>query len=482
MAAPSDNLPSAKPNPDLPSSENGEKPSLIVAWIIATSFFMEGLDSSIITTSLPQMAESLDVTPAQMSASITSYLLSVAVFIPISGWFADRFGARQVYCSAIAIFTLGSVLCGLSSSLAMLVVSRVIQGIGGAMMTPVGRLILTRTFPKDQLMRAMTYNMLPANIGPMLGPVLGGFITTNFSWHWNFFINVPLGFLGIALALRYIKDVQMPRPAPFDLAGFFIVAGGLISAQFLIGNLAHGTLSISMQTILFVLTVILFGGYGYYAAHTENPILDLKMFRIRPFAIAVLVGGVWRMAIYPMTFLVALLLQLGFGLDPFETGLITFLFTLGALTMRTNVVHLVRWVGIRRLLLTGSIISTLMIIGFSLFTPETPHALLGIYFFCFGMMRNAQNQSIAALTYAEIPDEHMSKGTTIAALIQRGFQSLGVGLVATLLAAVVGDRTAEVSDFLPVFLILSLLPALTALGFARLRPNDGWQISGHRPK
>jgi len=193
---------------------------LIVPFVIAGAFFMDGLDSSIISTSLPQMAASFEVSPPQMSAAITSYLLSLAIFIPISGWIADRFGARPVFCSAIGIFTLGSVLCGLSDSLLELVGARVLQGFGGAMMTPVGRLILTRTFPKDQLMRAMSFYMLPGMLGPTMGPLVGGFITTNFTWHWNFFINVPIGVIGIGIALRFIPDIQMKRPSPFDIVGF----------------------------------------------------------------------------------------------------------------------------------------------------------------------------------------------------------------------------------------------------------------------
>jgi MFS family permease len=197
--------------------------SRIVPTVIAGAFFMDGLDSSIISTSLPQMAQSFQVSPSQMSAAITSYLISLAIFIPISGWIADRFGARFVFCGAIAFFTLGSVLCGLSESLSALVMSRIAQGFGGAMMTPVGRLILTRTFPKDQLMKAMSYYMLPGMLGPTMGPLVGGFITTYFSWHWNFFINVPIGFVGIALALKFLTDIRMPRPSTFEIPGNFII-------------------------------------------------------------------------------------------------------------------------------------------------------------------------------------------------------------------------------------------------------------------
>lgn len=479
MATPPD--PSRSEDPAKAEVTESGKVSLVVPMIIAASFFMEGLDSSIINTSLPQMARSFHVAPPQMSAAITAYLLALAIFIPISGWIADRFGARRVYCAAIAAFTVGSVMCGLSNSLAMLVVSRIIQGFGGAMMTPVGRLILTRSFPKHQLMRAMTYNMLPANLGPTVGPLVGGFITTNFSWHWNFYINLPLGALGIALALRYIDDRPMPRPARFDLSGFFIIACGLASAQLAIENLGRHTLAAQTELSLFVVAVLFLGAYGFYAVRHASPVLDLRMFRIRPFSIAVLVGGVLRMTMFPIAFLVALLLQLGFGLNPLQAGQLTFLFTVGAMTMRANVAHIVRRVGLRRLLMTASALSGLMMIGFIFFTPDTPHVLIGAYLFCFGVLRNAQQQSTGALSYAEIPDEHMSKGTSIAALTQKLFQSLGVGIAATLLSVFAGSHAIGVADFRPVFLILAAVTFLTTLGFARLKPEDGWQISGHRP-
>ena len=470
-----------KPASVAPAPGDGEKISLLVPMIIAASFFMEGLDSSIINTSLPQMAISFGVSAPLMSAAITAYLLSLAIFIPISGWIADRFGAKRVFCMAIAAFTAGSVLCGLSNSLATLVVSRVAQGFGGAMMTPVGRLILTRAFPKHQLMRAMTYAMLPANLGPTVGPLVGGFITTNFSWHWNFFINAPLGAVGIVLALRYIEDVPMPRPYRFDVAGFFIIAGGLASAQLAIENLGRNTLPWSTEGLLFAAAALLLGAYGFYAMRHKGPVLELRLFRIRPFSVAVLVGGILRMSTFPISFLVALLLQLGFGLDPFQAGQLTFLFTVGAMTMRANVAHIVRRVGLRRLLMTASSLSALMTVGFVFFTCETPHYVIGAYLFCFGVLRNAQQQSVGALSYAEIPDEHMSKGTSIAALAQRLFQSLGVAISATLLAVFAGNHAIVAEDFHPVFLILAAVTAMTALGFSRLKPEDGWQISGHRP-
>src|SRR6266550_2734765 len=452
----------------------------IVPFVVAGAFFIDGLDSSIISTSLPQMAASFQVSPPQMSAAITSYLISLAIFIPISGWIADRFGARFVFCSAIAFFTLGSVLCGLSESLSALVMSRVVQGFGGAMMTPVGRLILTRTFPKDQLMKAMSFYMLPGMLGPTMGPLVGGFITTNFSWHWNFFINVPIGVIGIALAIRFIPDIRMPRPSAFDITGFIIIACGLGTAQFALENLGRRTLDDVTETFLLVAAGAILLGYAAYASRRQNPVLDLRMFRGRTFSVAVLAGSLIRAGIATVPFLLPLLLQVGFGLNPFQSGLITFLNTAGAMSMRAWVSHLVKRFGFRAVFLAGISLSSLLMAGFALFEATTPHLLIAVYLFTFGVLRSGQMIGMGALAYSDVPPEEMSKATSIFALAQRLAQSLGVGISASLLAALSGLGPITVGDFKIVFIVIALLMASSAIGFRRLTPEDGWQVSGYR--
>jgi EmrB/QacA subfamily drug resistance transporter len=451
-----------------------------VPTVIAGAFFMDGLDSSIISTSLPQMAASFHVSPPQMSAAITSYLISLAIFIPISGWIADRFGARSVFCAAIGFFTMGSVLCGLSESLTALVISRIVQGFGGAMMTPVGRLILTRTFPKNQLMRAMSYYMLPGMLGPTMGPLVGGFITTNFSWHWNFFINVPLGALGIALALRFIPLIRMPRPPIFDIRGFLIIAAGLGTAQFAIENLGRHTLEPVTEAGLLALAAATLVAYGAYALRRPSPVLELRMFKQRTFAIAVLAGSVLRAGIATVPFLLPLLLQVGFGLDPFHSGLLTFLNTAGSMSMRAGVAHLVRRYGFRRVFLAGAMVTAAMMAGFASFAMSTPHVLIAAYLFCFGVLRSAQMIGMGTLAYSDVRHEDMSKATSIFALCQRLSQSLGVGISASLLAALSGAGAITIGDFRIVFVSVALLMASSALGFRRLKAEDGWQVSGYR--
>ncbi len=464
-------------------SEEVPKVSPVLPLIVASSLFMEGLDTSIVNTALPRMAESFNVTAPQMTSAITAYLLALAVFIPVSGWIADRFGARKVYCTAIAAFTLGSIMSGLANSIDMLIAGRLIQGFGGAMMTPVGRLILARSFPKDQLMRAMTFYMLPANLGPTVGPILGGAITATFGWQWNFFINVPFGVLGIALALRYIPNAALPTTSRFDWWGYLILAAGLAAAQLALENLTQPQINGTTQTLLMAAAACLLGGYALYAARTENPVLDFRLFRQRVFGISIGFGNLLRLATFPVSFLVALLLQVGFGLGPFETGVLFAFFTIGAVTMRANITNLARLFGLRRLLVTCSLITSAVTAGFVFFTPETPHWFIAVYLFGFGVLRNAQHQSVYALSYAEISTEDMSKSTTITALMQRGAQSMGVGLAASLLAVFSGAAGPMGPEpFRPVFLALAAITAITAFGFARLKPEDGWEVSGYRPK
>ena len=465
-------------------AETSEPPKaklpLIVPAVVAGAFFMDGLDSSIISTSLPQMANSFGVSPPQMSAAITSYLVSLAVFIPISGWIADRFGAREVFAVAIAFFTLGSILCGLSESLPALVLSRIAQGFGGAMMTPVGRLILTRTFPKDQLMKAMGYYMLPGMIGPTMGPLVGGFITTYFTWHWNFFINVPIGLVGIGIAWRFIPETPRARPAAFDVPGFLIIALGMGTAQFAIENLGRDTIEDSAEAMLVTAAILILAGYWFYAARRDNPVLELKMFQGRTFSIAVLAGSAIRAGIASVPFLLPLLLQVGFGLSPFQSGLITFLNTAGAMSMRAWVRHLVKRFGFRSVFLSGVFLVSGLMAGMALFEPSTPHVLIAAYLFVFGVLRSAQMIGMSALAYSDVADENLSKATSIFALAQRLSQSLGVGISASLLSLIAGSGPLTVADFKIVFIAVALLMASSAIGFRRLKPEDGWQVSGFR--
>jgi EmrB/QacA subfamily drug resistance transporter len=454
---------------------------ILIPLVVACGLFMENLDSTIISTSIPQIARSLGENPLKLNLAITSYLLSLAVFIPISGWIADRFGARRVFCSAIVMFTIGSALCGLADSLPMLVATRVLQGCGGAMMTPVGRLILLRSFPKDALVTAMSYVTMPALIGPTLGPIIGGFLTTYVSWRWIFYINIPIGIVGIVLAVRFIDDFRAQKPPPFDFTGFLVAGCGLALLEFGIESLGRNLVSGQIQAALFVGAVATLLLYGWHARHVSSPALDLRLFRNRTFHVSVLTGGVCRIGLGAVPFLVPLLMQLGFGLDPFHSGLITFVSGIGAILMKSVSPWILRSFGFRRLLMGNGLIVGGMIAGLALFRADTPHWLLYSYLLVFGFLRSVQFTGINTLGYAELTPTIMSRATSLSSVAQQLSASFGVSMGAAILALSVGTSpVVTTADFRPVFLLVGLVPALSVLGFARLRPMDGAEVSGYR--
>ena len=323
---------------------------LLIPLTVAFAFLMEQLDSTIITTAIPDMAMELHVTPLSMNLAITSYILSLAVFIPVSSWFADRFGTRRVFAGALALFTIGSGLCGLSSSLPVLVLMRVIQGFGGAMMTPVGRLILLRSFPRSELVTAMTYMVVPAVVGPTIGPLLGGLLTTYASWRWLFYVNVPFGLAGIAFCLRFIGDTRMAEPPRFDLPGFLLCGAGLALLQFGLENVGRPMLPRYGVVLLFAAGAGCLAIFALHALRTSEPALDLRLFKIRTLRVSSLGGGVSRVGINAVPFMLPLMLQLGFGLSPVQSGSLTFVTSLGTLAVRPISATLLRRLGFRNLL------------------------------------------------------------------------------------------------------------------------------------
>lgn len=477
--------------PPLPKPPADEKPvyrtetdpklRILIPLVVACGLFMENLDSTIISTSIPQMARSLDESPLKLNLAVTSYLLSLAVFIPISGWFADRFGARKVFCSAIVLFTLGSALCGLAVNLPMLVATRVLQGFGGAMMTPVGRLIVLRSFPKESLVTAMSYVTMPALIGPTLGPVIGGFLTTYVSWRWIFYINIPIGLIGIALALRFIDDFRAQKASRFDFTGFLMVGLGLAFLEFGIESLGRHLVALPTQLWVFAVAILTLLLYGWHARRVESPPIDLTLFRNRTFNISVLTGGLCRTGLGAVPFLLPLLMQLGFGLDAMHSGLITFVSGIGAILMKTVSTWVLKSFGFRKLLVGNGLLVGAMIAGLALFRQDTPHWVLYAYLLVFGFLRSVQFTSINTLGYTELTPAIMSRATSLSSVAQQLSISFGVSMGATILALVVGDHPVKAADFQPVFLLIGLVPALSVLGFARLKPLDGAEVSGYRP-
>jgi EmrB/QacA subfamily drug resistance transporter len=454
---------------------------LLIPLVVAFAFFLEQLDSTIIVTAIPDMARGLGETPLRLNLALTGYILSQAVFIPASGWIADRYGMRRTFCAAIIIFTLGSIACGAATSFAMLVGARVLQGFGGAMMTPVGRLILLRSFPRSELASAISYMNIPSVIGPTLGPLAGGFIASYADWRWIFYVNVPFGVLGAVLAYRYVRDVPTERPPPFDIRGFLMLALGMLLLQVALEGLGHKMLPAAAVVLMFAGAFGVLGGYAAYARGRPNAALDLTQLRVRSFRVALLVGGTSRIGMNAVPFLLPLMLQVGFGLSAMQSGSLTFVMSLGTLVARAVTVKSLRLLGFDRLLLGNTLLCALGIAGFALLGPAVPHAMIIGYVLLFGMIRNTQFNTLQTLTYADIPAAGLSRATSLGGGIQQLTMGVGIAIAAALLSLVAGsERVLPVEDFHTVFLLAALFPLLALPGFMTLTAHDGAQVSGHR--
>ena len=362
----------------------------------------------------------------RLNVAITSYLLSVAVFVPVSGWAADRYGARRVFVAAIGLFTLSSVACALAQDLPQLVLARIVQGMAGAMMVPVGRIILLRTVPKQDLLKAMSFLSIPALLGPVIGPPLGGFMVTYMSWHWIFLINIPIGLMGIALVLRYVAEIREERARP-GLAGLPLSAACL--AMLVSGFEAIGRDIMPLPALLGLLAAGAACGllYAWHARRVEHPIIDLSLMKIPTFAISTLGGNLCRFTVGATPFLLAMLLQVGFGLTPFSAGLITFASAAGALLMKFVATPIVRHFGFRRVLTVNAVLAGAFVAASAAFTPTTPVWLMIAVLLVGGFFRSLQFTGVNTLTYADIPPAKMSRASSFAAMAQQLGISLGVG-------------------------------------------------------
>ena len=455
----------------------------VVPLIVAVALFMENMDSTVIATSLPAIARALGTNPLALKLAVTSYLLALAICIPASGWTADRFGARHIFRIAIGVFVLGSIGCALSRSLEEFVLARIVQGMGGAMMTPVGRLILVRSIDKRLLVHAMSLVTIPALVGPICGPPLGGFITTYASWHWIFIINVPIGLAGLAMATRYIPDVRTERPAPFDFVGFIVSGLG-------IGGLAFGLSVMGLEFLPIGVVAALLGvgaasaaAYIVYARHKAAPILDLGLLKLPTFRASIFGGFLFRLGIGALPFLLPLLLQLGFDLTPFQSGLITFTGALGSMFMKAAVAGVLRRLGYRPVLIYNSLLSAAFLAACASFVPGMPFAAMIVILLSGGFFRSLQFTSINTLAYAEIEPQLMSRATTLVSVAQQLSLSTGVAVGALVVETTLRlqhGTTMGAWDFPPAFLAVGALSASAAFVFARLPPDAGAELSGRR--
>jgi EmrB/QacA subfamily drug resistance transporter len=455
--------------------------SILVPLVVACAMFMQNLDSTVIATALPTIARALDESPLTLNVAITCYSLSLAVFIPISGWTADRFGARRVFSAAIVVFTLGSIGCGMANSLAALVAARILQGMGGALMVPVGRLVLLRTVEKSYLVRAMSYVSVPALIGPVMGPPLGSFIVTYWSWRWIFFINIPIGVLGIVLVNLLIGNLKEGGRRPFDFGGFVLTGVGLASLAFRFENVGRGALPKVVIAALLIIGAACTVLYVRHARRVDHPIIDLALFRIPTYAAASIGGFLFRMGLGALPFLLALMLQVGFGLDALSSGLLTFASAAGAMTMKMTAARIIRTLGFRIVLVGDAMISALFLFGYSLFRPTTPHLMIFLALLAGGFCRSLQMTSINTLSYADVPPAMLSRATSLTSMAQQLSQTVGVATGALLLQVVLalrGGGALTAPDFYPAFVGVAMISLLSVPFFFKMSPDAGAEVSG----
>ena len=456
--------------------------AMILPLVIASALFLENMDSTVLATSLPAIAVDLGIDPIILKLAFTSYLLSLAVFIPISGWMAERFGARHVFRAAIAVFTLASLACAFTQTLHGFIAARFVQGMGGAMMVPVGRFVLVRAIPKSNLVQALSYLTLPALIGPVFGPLIGGFLTTYLHWRWIFFINLPMGLVGMILATIFVPDVKSDTPTPLDGVGFVLSGIGLSSLVFGFTILGRDVLPIMPAPVLIVIGVGFLVLYVIHARRIAHPILKLSLLALPTFRTSVVGGFLFRAGIGSNPFLLPLMLQIGFGLSAFQSGSLTFASSAGALLMKFTAPRILKRFGFRQILIVNGLISALFFGAIALFTSTTPHTVILALLLAGGFFRSLQFTCLNAIAYAEVEQQDLSRASSFASVVQQVSGSMGVAFAAIILEslqAIRGDLTLDVMDFRIAFALVALLVASSTLFHRALDPKAGADVSGH---
>lgn len=458
----------------------------LLPWLVAVAFFMQALDTTILNTAVPAIAQSMHVTPLNVKSVLASYTLSLAVFIPISGWMADRFGTRRVFAAAIGLFTLGSVLCGLATSIEMLVACRVLQGMGGAMMMPVGRMTLARTFDKADLVKVMSFVAVPSLIGPMVGPVAGGFIVMHFDWRGVFYVNVPVGLLGLYYVARHLPDYREAEVHRLDFPGLVLFGGGISLLSYVLEVFGEHTLAASEILALTALSALLLAGYGVRASRTRFPLLDLGLFRIRTFRAAVNGGFFTRLGLGGIPFLFPLLYQVGLGFTPVQSGLLVLPQAIAAIGIKTLVPTILARLGYRNVLVGNTVLAGLMIVSFVTVGLHTPIWLIVAQAFVLGFFTSLQYSAMNTLVYADIEGSQTSPASTIAATGQQLAISFGVAGAALVAGMFVPPQlhshsAAIVHGVQQGFLVLGILTILSSAAFMELRKDDAEGLSNHDP-
>jgi EmrB/QacA subfamily drug resistance transporter len=455
----------------------------LIPLVVACALFMENMDATVIATSLPALAHDLGQNPLTLKLAMTSYVVGLGVFIPISGWVADRFGARTVFRSAMAVFLIGSLLCAVSNSLLTFVAARFLQGIGGAMTVPVGRIVVFRSVPRADLVKAISFLTLPALLGPVIGPPLGGFITTYFHWRWIFLINVPVNLLGIYLAGRYFENWRSEERKPLDLKGFGLSAVGstltMLGLSLLDGELLSPLLALLMMAVGALMLYL----YVRHARNVQFPLLDLGLLKILTFRVAVFGGSLFRMGFGALPFLLPMTLQVGFGMSAFHAGTITCASAVGAMFMKTIVTFILRRFGFRAVLLWNSVLSGLALAAYGFFTPSTSYLVMMLVVLVGGFLPSLQFTCFNTLAYADLDKDDVSNATSMASVVQQ--ISLGVGVTVSALVVTFSSRiqdhsTIVAGDFWPAFIVIGLF-SIASIPLTLILPRDaGTALTGHK--
>jgi EmrB/QacA subfamily drug resistance transporter len=454
---------------------------ILVAGIVACAFFMETLDSTVIVTALPRMAQAFDSSPVRLSLGLTAYIITLAIMIPASGWIADRLGTRNVFCAAIGVFTVASVLCGLSNSVAEFVLARILQGVGGAMMSPVGRLVVLRSTERKDLVRVMNFVTLPGLIGPIVGPPVGGFITTYLSWRYIFFLNVPVGLFGMALVFGLIQNFFGATRRPFDAVGFAL--NGLALATLIYGmDLLGDRGTLSDGAILTVAGLALGAAAVWYALRARHPLVDLSALRAKSFNVVNAGGSFFRIAISGPTFLMPLLFQVGLGMTAFASGLLLLVHASGDFAAKLVTTRFIRMFGFRAALLWTTIVFAVTIAACAAFTPATPLWVILPLLFVSGVCRSLQMTSQTAFQFAEIPPDGVTAASTLSSALLQIVRAIGVALAAAVLSVSLGMRggdTLSLGDFRVGFIVVAVLALGSVFWYWPLHPSSGAELSGH---
>ncbi len=462
--------------PDAPSASSKR----LLPWLVAVAFFMESLDTTILNTAVPAISEALKVAPLSMKSVLASYTLSLAVFIPISGWMADRFGTRRVFASAIGLFTLGSFLCGISSNIHLLVACRILQGCGGAMMVPVGRLTLVRTFAKSELIRAMSFVAIPALVGPMLGPIAGGLIVGYLHWRFIFFVNIPIGIIGLLMVYLHLPDYR-EETHPLDVVGLILFGSGIALLSYVLEIFGEHTLSTVEILGLLAVSLALIGGYLLHAREIEFPLLRLSLFRLRTFSASVSGSFFTRLGIGGVPFLLPLLYQVGLGFTPIQSGLLIMPQALASMSTKFLLPKILNRIGYRGVLVSNTVILGLLLLLFATIGLHTPVWVIVLQAFCYGAFTSLQYTSMNTLVYADVTEEETSSASSIASTMQQMSISFGVaaaGLATAYFVPRVHSNPAEmIHGVHEALVVLGVFTILSTVIFSKLKSGDGQNVS-----